>query len=347
MIILALLQESERGFQAGDALRQLIQFVAWFAIFGPLGFRFVVSREAGEREPERELPAFDELRAAALRGAALIGLTGGLLLVFDLLPLNARNQVSIICGIVLAVAYAIARRRPGAWWLALLAGIVLTFQSIVRLRWATLVNPIHMTAAALWIGTLFVMVAAGLPAILRAPIGERRGALVAELVARFSPLALIGAGFLVASGVVTAWRHLGSLHALGTTAYGITLIVKLCFVAVVVALGAWNWRRMSPRLGTEEAAAGIRRSASAEVGVTAIVLIITAVLVSLPSPAQMRARRPLPPPPSVVAPNTPGGASPATAGAAPAPRPGKPPSMGGQPSAAPSDVATPRASAEK
>ncbi len=345
MTLLALLQEGEHGFEAGGAIRQLIQFIAWFGIFGPLGFRFVVSRDPGAtRDPERELPAYDDLRTNGLRGAALIGLAGSLLYVVALLPLNARNQVSVICGAVAAVAYASARRRPGAWWLALLAGLVLTFQSIVRLQWATLVNPIHRTAAALWIGTLFVVVSAGLPAILRAPIGERRGTLVAELIARFSPLALFGAGFLVPTGVITAWRHLGTLPALWTTAYGITLLIKLCFVALVAGLGAWNWRRMTPRLGSEEAAAAIRRSATAEVSVTALVLVITAVLVSLPAPAEMHEHHGRPPAPLVA---QPGGANPATAGEAPAPRPGAAPSTGGQPSAAAPDVATPRASATK
>ncbi len=308
-MILTLLQEGEHGFELGEAARQFAQFIAWFGIFGPLGFRYVVMRGSAGREPDRELAAVDEIWSGALRRAALIGLGGALLLTADLLPLTTRNTVSVVCAAVLFVAYAIARRRPLAWHLALLAGIVLVFQSIVRLNWRTLVNPIHMTAAALWIGTLFVVVSAGLPAVLRAPLQERRGALVAELITRFSPLALTGAGFLVLTGVITAWRHLGSVAALWTSAYGITLIVKLCFVAAVVALGAWNWRRMTPRLGTEEAAHDIRRSATAEVTVTALVLVITAVLVSLPAPAEQGGQHEhggAAGPPALVAPGAPG-----------------------------------------
>jgi putative copper export protein len=41
---------------------------------------------------------------------------------------------------------------------------------------------------------------------------------------------------------------------------------------------------MRPRLGTEEAAQAIRRSATAELAFAAVVLVITAVLVSLPAP---------------------------------------------------------------
>jgi putative copper resistance protein D len=310
MILDALLLQGEHPFHVSAAARQFVQFLGWFGIFGALGFRFAVvpGADASLREPERELGAFDEIRVRALRGAALVGLAGALLLIAALLPANRRNTVSLACASVLLLAYAVARGgRDFAWIIALLAGLALVFQNAVSLRWATLINPIHMTCAALWIGTLFVVVAAGLPAVLRAPIGERRGPLVAELVARFSPLALVAAGLLVASGVVTAWRHLGSLQALWTTGYGIALLVKLLFVATVLALGAWNWRRLSPRLGTEEAAHRIRRSATAEVSVALIVLVVTAVLVSLPSPAE-RHRPPASGPggPELVLPPRPG-----------------------------------------
>jgi len=70
----------------------------------------------------------------------------------------------------------------------------------------------------------------------------------------------------------------------GRATTGYTLIAKLWVVALVFALGAWNWRRQRPTLGSEAAAASIRRSATAELTVAAIVLVITAVLVSLPSP---------------------------------------------------------------
>ncbi|HEU4642131.1 MAG TPA: CopD family protein, partial [Gemmatimonadaceae bacterium] len=145
--------------------------------------------------------------------------------------------------------------------------------------------PVHETMAALWIGTLFVVVAAGLPAVLRRDVPpDRRAPLVAEMVTRFSPLALGAAALLVLTGLTTAWVHLKYLSALWTTPYGVALITKLCVVAIVVALGAWNWRRMTPRLGTEESAHALRRSATSELAVAAVVLVVTAVLVSLPTP---------------------------------------------------------------
>jgi putative copper export protein len=152
-------------------------------------------------------------------------------------------------------------------------------------KWASLVNPIHSLAAALWIGTLFVLVVAGLSVLLvHEPTRERRGAIAADMVNGFSPLALSMGGVVVLFGLITAWRHLHRLSNLWLTPYGDALIVKLVFVAIVFALGAWNWRRQRPMLGAESAAVAIRRSATAELAIAGIVLVITAIIVSLPSP---------------------------------------------------------------
>jgi putative copper export protein len=108
--------------------------------------------------------------------------------------------------------------------------------------------------------------------------------MVAELVNAFSPLALASTAVLALFGVITAWQHLHTLDALWTTPYGITLIVKLVMVAVVLALGAWNWRRQKPLLGSEAGALSLRRTATRELLAAGVVLVITSVLVSLPSP---------------------------------------------------------------
>ena len=86
------------------------------------------------------------------------------------------------------------------------------------------------------------------------------------------------------SGLITAYRHLNPLSSLFTTPYGWALLVKLALVAAVFSLGAWNWRRQRPSLGGEGAAISIRRSSAKELAVAAIVLAVTAILVSLPAP---------------------------------------------------------------
>lgn len=84
-------------------------------------------------------------------------------------------------------------------------------------------------------------------------------------------------------------ERLNPLSALWTTPYGYALIAKLCVVGIVFGLGAWNWQRVGPSLGTEGGALKIRRTASTELAFAALVLLLTAILVSLPSPkAQKR-----------------------------------------------------------
>jgi putative copper export protein len=124
-----------------------------------------------------------------------------------------------------------------------------------------------------------------------------RGSIAADMVNGFSPLALTCGPLLVATGVTTALLHLHPFSSLWTTPYGYALLTKLCLVALVFGLGAWNWRRQRPRLGSADAAGRIRRSSLMELSVTILVLIATSVLVSLPSP-----KAPGAPPPGVSAP---------------------------------------------
>lgn len=309
--LLAALQAAQRPsplLSLGDVITEYVGFLGWFGIFGALGFRFAVLRAAdapaalGRRTAPKESAG---LYAAAERGAARVGVIGAFLFLVDLVAGLARRAaekhmtlteaatragsrfvVPVVLGALLLLLFGAALRRVRwAWAAAAVLAAVLVLRDIVTLRWLSLVNPLHETAASLWIGTLFVVVAAGLPAVLRGGIArERRGPLAAEMVARFSLLALGAASVLVLTGVITAWVHLKYLSALWTTPYGWTLIAKLCVVAVVAGLGAWNWRRMTPRLGAEESAHALRRSATAELTVAAVVLVLTAVLVSLPTP---------------------------------------------------------------
>lgn len=307
MLLLAVLLQEEAG--RGGALIpwpnvvvEYAGFLAYFAMLGALGFRYVVLRSgAGSLASEGS----GALADAAARNAARIAVIGAVLFLLDLAASamraaarahstlghviqrsGGRIVIPAVLGVLLLVVFLLAMRRVRwAWGAAVLLAIVLVLRDITSGRWLALVNPLHEAAASLWLGTLFVVVAAGIPVVLHHSVPrERRGALVAGLITRFSPLALVSAGFLVLTGVITAWVHLKYLSALWTTPYGLTLILKLCVVAIVVALGAFNWRRMTPKLGAEETAHAIRRSSTTELVFGAVVLAFTAVFVSLPSP---------------------------------------------------------------
>jgi copper transport protein len=303
-----------------DPVVELLGFLASFLAVGAVGFRLIVlpgaARAAGPDDAER----FVVQQAA--RRAALFGFLGALAVavLFALkLPamaerqhlavgalLSSHLQTQVQAGLVLAAlagfALVLARASFG-YALAALGVLGAPLSGIFFGSWTRIVNPVHKLAAGMWIGTLFILLVAGIVPILRSALPtERRAALLGGLVRAFSPLALVSTGVLAVFGVITAWRHLHTIEALWTTPYGITLIIKLLAVGAVLVLGAWNWRRQKPRLGTEAGAHGLRRSATGELLAALVVLVITSVLVSLPSPRPPRVEAPAPaagtPPPT-------------------------------------------------
>jgi copper transport protein len=301
----------------------LLEFLGVFLAAGAVGFRFTALRgrlaSVGEAPtgPDGDLAFY----ARAARRAASIGLVGALIglahMAYSLVGLAARRKVSVgtlvfgtpvmtlwvLLAVAAAVGFALARARMGpGWWIAAVGVVAGTLRNALVGQWGRLVNPVHLLAGGLWIGTLFVLAVAGFALLFAAPLpSDRRGPLTAAMVGAFSPLALTSGGVLVVFGVVTAWRHLGELSALWTTPYGIALLAKLAVVFVVFALGAWNWRRIRPTLGGEAAALQIGRTARAERAAAGLVLLITTILVSLPAPAEAR-RQAATPRPAVTAP---------------------------------------------
>lgn len=289
--------QTEALLQWSDPLKEFLGFVALFLGAGGIGFRFAALR--GQRI-ETDRPFYDE----AARRAALLGLVGvALSLVMAGMGLPAlANRAHLSVGafatsdpstmmqlgfLVLAlIGYLLAASRMNiGWFLAAIGVVAGALRAVFLGQWSRLVNPVHSLAAGLWIGTLLVLVVAGLGALLRhGPTRDRRGAIAADMVNGFSPLALTMGGIVVLFGLITAWRHLHVLSNLWSTPYGYALIVKLLLAGVVFGLGAWNWRRQRPTLGTEEAATAIHRSATGELVAAALVLVATAIVVSLPSP---------------------------------------------------------------
>jgi len=262
-------------------------FVAAYTTIGAVAFRYGVLDVAARNA------TVHAMRDEAASRAAIVGAAGSVfgVMYLWLAALNGKKShdlaiVPLVTMLIAGVAFVLAARRVRfAWPVAALATVVFAVRSIHLLKWTSAVNPLHVVGGALWIGTLFVLVAAALPAALHAQVpAEQRGPAVAWLVRAFSPLALVGASLLALTGVITAVRHVKYLSAMWTTAYGYALDVKLAAVAAVVGFGYWNWQRVKPRLGDEGAAHEMHSSARYELVMAAVVLVITGVLVSLPSP---------------------------------------------------------------
>ena len=193
---------------------------------------------------------------------------------------------------VLAVVGAAwwTRQPAGGWWLTALAaaGAWITLPltghaASFGTSLPHLVQVAHGIGAGLWVGALAVVVAVASP-LQRGPRGPGR---VAHLVRRFSPMALVAVATVALSGAVTGVFYLGSVDDLWATGYGRALLLKVVLFLATGAVGAYNWRRLTPRLGQASGSDRLLRSARLELLLAAAVLLVTAVLVHMAMPREM------------------------------------------------------------
>ncbi|MFJ2442716.1 copper resistance CopC/CopD family protein [Streptomyces sp. NPDC087658] len=133
----------------------------------------------------------------------------------------------------------------------------------------------HLTAMTVWLGGLAVIA-----------VALSRPATVTELGAvlpRFSRLAFTSVLVLVVTGTYQAWREGLSVPALPDTLYGRLFLLKLIGVAVVVAVAAPVRRRLH-RFTPPGSPDGLRRALTAELLTGAVVLALTAVMVTTTLP---------------------------------------------------------------
>jgi copper transport protein len=111
------------------------------------------------------------------------------------------------------------------------------------------VDLLHLIATGFWVGGLFCLGLA-LPVGVKAlvPGTGDRTRLLAALIPNFSILAILSVAFLLISGVVQAAVHLGTVDAFFSGGYGLSLFIKLCLAAPLLALGAYNLLVVSPRM---------------------------------------------------------------------------------------------------
>ena len=143
-----------------------------------------------------------------------------------------------VCIAAIVVVAAVAYRRSASWSilpvlvaaaLALIARPVTGHMAQQPL--GSLFNAVHVLAAAVWFGVLVAL----------AVTVRGRGAW-AELLPRYSQLALRCVVALVITGVVDAAVRLGSASALLGTGYGRVVLAKAIVLCALLGL-AWNWQR--------------------------------------------------------------------------------------------------------
>ncbi len=85
-------------------------------------------------------------------------------------------------------------------------------------------------------------------------------------------------------GLLASIVHIESWGTLFSSTYGRILLAKVGLVAVVAAMGAINWRRLTPRLSAGEGRKALRRNAMRELAVAHLVILATALLTRTPLP---------------------------------------------------------------
>ncbi|MFP5309460.1 MAG: copper resistance protein CopC [Actinomycetes bacterium] len=158
-------------------------------------------------------------------------------------------RVGLLCALLalLAVRGDAARRaRPAATVLAVGAALTLALSGHSRTEGllASGTDAVHLLAGAAWLGGLVVL------AVRLRVLGRARPVALAQAVAGFSRVASVAVGALVVSGVALGLAIAGPTLFTDPLAdpYGRTLAAKTAAALGVVAVGAYNHRRLVPRV---------------------------------------------------------------------------------------------------
>jgi len=158
-------------------------------------------------------------------------------------------------GILLLTAFVARLAGFARWWLVLggaCSGIILT--SLVSHaaaqpvgRGIVMASQIaHLFAAAAWVGMLVHLI------VVRRYVASQAGdaslCLLAGIVRRFSPVALAVTTLLGASGLWMICRFFTEPSAVMTSAYGLTLMVKVLLLLPAIYAGFVNFRVIRPAL---------------------------------------------------------------------------------------------------
>jgi copper transport protein len=291
-----------RGPGVADRLVRWVAYVGLAALVGGLALRLVVL--------PRELPRrVDQVFFALVGGAAIVSMDSAL--VGLLLRADAALQLPFARFLYSDMSPFVTGTRLGAAWVWTTLGVALV-GGLLSLAWLTgsrralwvslgvslalvasfslsghsassssgfevVVDWIHATAASIWVGGLgaLAVVAWRLDAL------ARRDAFM-----RFSRLATVLVGIVLAGGIYLALLRLQALSDLWTSTYGRVLLLKLSLVATALMWGAFHHLVARPRLVRDENALGGRvgRSLVGESIVGVAILFATAALVNARPP---------------------------------------------------------------
>jgi copper resistance protein D len=204
----------------------------------------------------------------------------------------------LACAIAAVLVPLLSPQRARPAWLQA-AAVIFSAAFVGAIAWAghaiggqgvegvlhPIADVLHLIAAAAWLGTLVPLaLLLGLAADDAAGLATARAATL-----RFSTLGIISVGTLLVTGIVNSWYLVGSLPAFVSTDYGRLLILKIVLFFAMVAVASVNRLRLTPRLvddanstAIDAARRQLRRNATVEASMGAVVIAIVALLGTLP-----------------------------------------------------------------
>lgn len=179
-------------------------------------------------------------------------------------------------------------RRSRAVGLALaaivLCAAVTTSHAAARVEDAAamlIATALHELGAALWLG--------GLPA-LWVTLSREKPHRARAAASRFSILAVIGVACIIAGAAVFAWRYIGSPGAVYGTSYGLMALAKSILLALLLLLGAYNFRTLRKTGDDAPARLRVRHVIEAEMLLGIAVIMAAASITALPPASDLGGR---------------------------------------------------------
>jgi copper transport protein len=140
---------------------------------------------------------------------------------------------------------------------------------------SVVIDAIHLAAMSVWLGGLVMLVG-----FLLRQANERELAAILPIWSRWAATAVTA---LIVAGVISALIEVSSIDGLVNSTYGRLIMVKAALAACVLGV-AWYSRRLVRAKTAETQPRGLRRAVFAELGITAVVLGVTAALVQIAPP---------------------------------------------------------------
>src|SRR5579883_422175 len=151
----------------------------------------------------------------------------------------------------------------------------------------------HRIALAVWLG--------GLPALIlligAGPVADDSRLLAAVVLRRFSRLATVAMGVILATGVLLTWFLVGNFPGIIGTEYGRLLLLKLAFLAGVLVIAGGLQRHLLPLLELKPSDEGFRSYANRvkiESVLAVLIVVVASDMAGLPPPAHENIVWPLP-----------------------------------------------------